>query len=388
MAHSNSGGGKPKPSKPYPEFPLFPHATGRWAKKIRGKFCYFGPWSDPEAALQKYLDQRDDLHAGRTPRVSGVGLSVKELLNRFLTGKWRLVESGEIVERTFLNYKGTAAHVMASFGGGRLVEDLDATDFGSLRTELARRYGPVALGVQIGQVRVLFKYAYDMRLVQAPVPFGPEFKGPSRRLLRIARNGKGPRMFEAAELRTILAAVPPVLRAMVLLGVNCGLGNSDLSRLPLTALDLKAGWLNYPRHKTGIQRRCPLWPETVAAIEKAITDRPRPADPGDVGLVFLNPKGERWLSARANGVWDRIGSEFRKWLKKLGLKRTGLNLYGLRHTFRTIADGSLDRVAIDSIMGHADESMGAVYRERIDDSRLVAVVECVRQWLFGLDKTE
>src|SRR5262245_32062043 len=72
-----------KPAKPHPDFPLFAHATRRWAKKIRGKLHYFGPWSDPEAALQRYLDQKDDLLAGRTPRVSNGCLTLRELLNRY-----------------------------------------------------------------------------------------------------------------------------------------------------------------------------------------------------------------------------------------------------------------------------------------------------------------
>jgi hypothetical protein len=34
-------------------------------------------------------------------------------------------------------------------------------------------------------------------------------------------------------------------------------------------------------------------------------------------------------------------------------------------------------------MGHTDDSMAGIYRERIDDSRLVAVADHVHAWLFG-----
>jgi hypothetical protein len=51
LADSNK---QSKPEKPYPEFPLFAHATRRWAKKILGKFHYFGPWGDWQGALTKF----------------------------------------------------------------------------------------------------------------------------------------------------------------------------------------------------------------------------------------------------------------------------------------------------------------------------------------------
>ena len=68
---------------------------------------------------------------------------------------------------------------------------------------------------------------------------------------------------------------------MILLGINCGLGNADCGSLCQKHLDLDGGWLNYPRPKTRIKRRCPLWRETVEAIRITINARPMPKDDAD-----------------------------------------------------------------------------------------------------------
>ena len=105
-----------KPAKPYPDFPLFPHATGRWAKKIRGKLHYFGKWDDWPAALSLYEKQAADLHAGRKPREDHDGLTVSDLVNHFLTAKRHLVDTGEMVERTWQDYETTCLRVVKELG--------------------------------------------------------------------------------------------------------------------------------------------------------------------------------------------------------------------------------------------------------------------------------
>jgi hypothetical protein len=123
MTQSTTTARNGKPDKSYPDFPLFAHATRRWAKKIRGKLHYFGPWSDWQASLNKYQEQRDDLHAGRAPRSGGDEGTVRELLNKFLTSKLRLLDNGAITPRTFADYHDTCARVSSAFGLNRRVDD-------------------------------------------------------------------------------------------------------------------------------------------------------------------------------------------------------------------------------------------------------------------------
>jgi integrase len=373
-----------KLTKPRKDFPLFPHARGYWAKKVRGKLLYFGKVADDlkgEAALSQWLDQRDDLLAGRTPRVHQGGLTVRDLANAFLTAKRHLVDTHEISPRTFADYFATCGRLCQAFGKDRIVDDLAADDFDSLRASLGSAWGPVAVGNEVGRVRVVFKYGYDAGLLDKPIRYGPHFKRPSRWVLRQARAAKGPRMFEAADIHKILDTATQPLRAMILLGINCGLGNADVGQLERRHLDLERGWLNYPRPKTAVDRRAKLWPETVAALRDAIEARPAPGDGADADLVFVTKYGGRWSKETSE---NPVSREMGKLLTVLKLNRPGLGFYALRHTFETIGGDSGDQVAVNHVMGHAaaTSDMSAVYRERLSDERLVKLAAHVRAWLF------
>ena len=296
MTHVNKAARKRKAAKPHPDFPLFRHATGRWCKKVLGKFHYFGKVADDpqgQRALDLWLAQKDDLLAGRHPRTPTNGLTVRDLCNRFLTVKQHLVDTRELSPRSRQDYHGTCALLVGAFAQ-RSVVDLTTDDFEQLRARFAAKWGPVRLANTIQRVRSVFRYAYEAGLIDRPVRFGPEFKRPGRRIMRQSRLAAGARMFQAHELRTILAAASQPLRAMILLGLNCGFGNHDVGTFPINALDLGGGSVDFPRPKTALPRHCPLWPETVAALREASVGRPEPKNPDHAGLMFITKHGAPW----------------------------------------------------------------------------------------------
>ena len=132
-------------------------------------------------------------------------------------------------------------------------------------------------------------------------------------------------------------------------------------------------------------RRCPLWPETVAALRECVAKRRQPKDDADSHRLFITKQGRAYVRARTNGTnIDGIAQEFAKILKRLELQGNRRAFYALRHTFETVAGATRDQIAVNAIMGHAAASndMSAVYRERIDDDRLKDVADHVRGWLW------
>ena len=388
---------KPRPSqatrpKPYEGFPLFHHASGKWAKKVLGKLHYFGQVAGDEQgakALTLWEERRDDLYAGRKPRPKDQqqGATVEYICNRFLQAKEQQVQQGKLTQLSWNDYKATCERLAAEFGKSTRVSSLGSADFEKLQSSIAKTRGPVATGNEVQRVRVVFKYAFDDGLIDAPPRFGSMFKRPDRKTLLKVRAKqfveRGEKYIEAADLRRLIEAADVQLKAMILLAVNCGFGNSDCGHLPVSALDLDGAWVNFPRPKNGRPRRAKLWPQTVAAIQAALAKRPKPRTPAAEPLVFVTKYGAPWV--KDDIIYGAITNAFKKLLQKLGMSRKGVGFYTLRHVHRTVSGRAGDQPASNYIMGHSDGTMAETYTrwQSEDDPRLAAVCEHIRSWLFG-----
>src|SRR5262249_12911346 len=151
---------------------------------------------------------------------------------------------------TYADYNAIMDAMVAGMGKHRPVATLEPRDFATLKDKLAKRNGPHRMCTIIQVVRCAFKYVYESGLIDRPMRFGPDFKRTRKKTLRLHRAKQGAKLSTADEVRSFLDVAGVQLRAMILLGINCGFGNSDVGNLRTSTVNLEAGWIDYPRPKT------------------------------------------------------------------------------------------------------------------------------------------
>ena len=129
------------------------------------------------------------------------------------------------------------------------------------------------------------------------------------------------------ELEKLFAVAGVVDTALLLLGLNCGFGNTDIGTLKLCDIDLEAATVSHPRPKTGVERNFYLWPETVDVLRAYIKSyRGKPVNEKVAELVFVGKRGTPlcWEQIDEDGYYkksDLINSRMRRSYEKAGLKR-------------------------------------------------------------------
>jgi integrase len=390
-----------KPEKPNPNFPLFAANNGQWGKTIRGKNVYFGVWADPDAALELYYKEKEAWEAGRNPRQAVAPrehqVTVGQMVALCLDAKEALVATGEMKEKTYREYLAIGERLKRVLRAGTPVECVGPADFARLKADFAaghpippRKGHPprvskghkslVSLKGDVRKTRVFFNFIREAGYIDRVPPYGV-FKVPSKKSLRLERKRKPKRLFSAEQVAALIEKASVSMRAMILLGINCAFGDTDCAVLVEDELDLDGGWATFIREKTGVNRRCPLWPETVAALRAVLQGRPPVAQPALANRVFITARGNSWTDLAVCG-------EFKKVRQAAGLPKGSPGFYGLRHTFVTVARKEItDADAIRTVTGHITnegDMLSSVYDEDwndVEDQRIRPVADVIQRWL-------
>ena len=406
-----------KPEKPHRDFPLFPHANGQWAKKfyIRGKHClkYFGRWLDDpkgERAIRDYLARKDAILAGLDDlrlETAPDDITLGEVMGRFLESRRTAMVAGELSLRTYGDYVCETQAFTDTIGTGAVVAAMKPAHFAAYAKHLIekRKLGRHARKRVIAYIKAMFNWGAGNGLYPHPT-YGNDFVAPDTRPDAIrqakAREGKkdhSKRVVTGDEVKKLLAAASRQMAAIVLLGVNCGLGPADIGRLRWRHIDMNTGELDMPRGKTGTERRGYLWKMTRKALKRAAKlkhSRNALEREGQEALVFWTRTGRplyREQEIVTDGVSEgvkvgqAISGPMHDLVKRIEtkekIKLEGVSHYRLRHTFKTLGKRGRDRDALNLMMGHREGSTGEIYdHEEIEFARVKRVAVAVFRALW------
>lgn len=376
--------------------PLTLHkATGQWCKKVRGKIIYFG--KDLDAALVRWATEKDRLVAGLPVMRHDTRPTIEELGNVYNADCLNRILEGSMTQRTLDEAKKSINRFIEIVGKNVRPDDLRPLDFSNVKAKLfepvqrtteirggikgisVERRSPITVAGDVRRIRAFLNWCADSELISPP-RWAKKFQAITAKQSRSARSEAGRKLIAPEDILAILEKASSGLKPMILLGINAGMGASDLAAMTLKDLPAMKGevWIDTYRGKTGAPRRFVLWPETRDAIATWLKNRPEPyKDAKD--RVFLTRDGVAWVRENTDAIAKAFG---------LARKAAGINsgtFYDLRRAFQTIGSQTKEYRACSYVMGHVVEEtdMSGRYTVQIPDEQIRTVCNHVRKWLFS-----
>jgi integrase len=343
------------------KFPLTLHPTGQYCKKIKGKLYYFG--TEKKVALQRYLEQAAYLHTGQnpTPYSANNHITIKALCNLYLEHQNSSVQAAQMTASYYRDQVNSLRMLARFLGRHCLVNEISTLDLQNYKKKLLKSRGSAhRVNLNIGIMKAMFHWAKKNDVLENT----PNIDAVSK--VKIVQKERP--VFTVKQIEKLLVTANTQMKAMILLGLNCGFGCTDCAELKWKDLDFENGRVKLNRKKTGIARNLPLWPETVESLKKV---------PKSGKLIFYTYKRNPWV--RTIKTTDKNGSvkysndnaiskKFSKLMKKIRIKtEKGVGFYTLRRTAATLAAKSGDPFAVQRLLGHADLKMATTYVQDVSE---------------------
>ncbi len=257
--------------------------------------------------------------------------------------------------------------------------DLDPDDFAALRTRWRRSGGRSRWATSFSVSASVFKFAFDNGLIDRPVRYGQAFKRPTRKVVRIDRAKKGPKLFSRRRN-------PPPARTRPASSDEGDDPAGDQRRLRQRRL--RHTCRNPPWTWNG-RDRLPASEDGNPAALPALAGNhrgdprrhwrsgPTPKDEADAGLVFITKYGLPWAKDSTD---QTLAKEFGKLLRRAAHQRADGTrvLHAAPHVPNRgrRGEGPAGRRLHHGARGAPTWPQS--YRETISDARLKAVADYVR----------
>lgn len=277
----------------------------------------------------------------------------------FLKDKEATVAAGDLSAGRIYTLRLHLTHFMDWLGPGTPVIEISSKTLSDYRVELLKNVEtnewsrPTAKD-RLGSVKSFVRWLWQVEAI----PLLPRILDAKSKLLEISRPSPGIVTYTKDEIDTLLTSASKRTKLYVLLALNCGMTQKDISDLQMSEVDWEAGRITRKRSKTRDydsvpEVSYPLWQETLHLLAQ---DR----NPADSGPVLLNANGRPlWYEEVTDDGQlqkiDNVRSAFDRLRRKVKITKP---FKSLKKTSASLIRNNKEYASLEGLfLGHAPQSM-------------------------------
>jgi len=323
------------------------------------------PLRKAEIQWEDRIESQKRLAVGEVDHTLGGWVTV------FLTKQQQRVHAGDLSAGRYASGQATLKHFRDWAGAQVAVSSISGKTLSGFHTYQLERIatGKCASGYARDHmicVRAFVRWLWGQDAIEN-LP-----KNIDSKELNIARRVTTPKTLEISEVKKVLQASSGRTRLYILLGLNCGMTQKDISDLKQTDVAWADGTITRKRSKTQRHKGVPtvtyrLWPETIELLREFRSD---------TDVVLLNRNGNRLLQEylEQDGSYrksDNIRNAYARALRKVSFSKP---FKLLRKTSATLINADARFRGLDELfLGHAAKTIAekhytATSRSALDDA--------------------